>query len=57
MSCLGDSVNIVDAFREGGDDYIVKPAKLETLIERINSNLKRMKRNTKKEEGCGSGSL
>lgn len=41
MSCLGDSVNIVDAFREGGDDYIVKPAKLETLIERINSNLKK----------------
>lgn len=41
MSCLGDSVNIVDAFREGGDDYIVKPAKLENLIERIKINLEK----------------
>ncbi|MBQ7955231.1 MAG: response regulator transcription factor [Lachnospiraceae bacterium] len=40
MSCLGDSTNIVDAFREGGNDYIVKPAKLEVLLERINENLK-----------------
>lgn len=41
MSCLGDSGNIVDAFREGGNDYIVKPAKLETLIERIRTNLEK----------------
>lgn len=39
MSCLGDSVNIVNAFREGGNDYIVKPAKIEALIERIRINL------------------
>lgn len=39
MSCLGDSGNIVDAFREGGNDYIVKPAKLEELLERIHTNL------------------
>ena len=39
MSCLGDSTNIVDAFREGGNDYIVKPAKLEVLLERIKENL------------------
>ena len=41
MSCLGDSTNIVDAFRGGGNDYIVKPVKIEHLIERIEENLKR----------------
>ena len=35
MSCLGDSTNIVDAFRKGGNDYIVKPARLDDLLERI----------------------
>lgn len=39
MSCMGDSDNIVDAFREGGNDYIVKPAKMEKLVERIQANL------------------
>ena len=39
MSCLGDSENIVDAFREGGNDYIVKPVKMDVLIERIHANL------------------
>lgn len=41
MSCLGDSNNIVGAFREGGDDYLVKPAKLEELVERIEVNLQK----------------
>ncbi len=49
MSCLGDSGNIVDAFREGGNDYIVKPAKLEELLERIHTNLER--NGEKKEQG------
>lgn len=39
MSCLADSSNIVDAFRNGGNDYIVKPAKFEALVERIETNL------------------
>lgn len=39
MSCLGDSTNIVDAFRKGGNDYIVKPARLDVLLERISANL------------------
>ena len=39
MSCMGDSENIVDAFREGGNDYIVKPVKMDVLIERIHANL------------------
>lgn len=41
MSCLGDSNNIVGAFREGGDDYLVKPAKAEELVDRIEVNLKK----------------
>lgn len=49
MSCMGDSTNIVDAFREGGNDYIVKPAKLEELVERIEANLEDRKRNREKE--------
>jgi len=48
MSCLGDSSNIVDAFREGGNDYIVKPAKLEDLLERINVNLEQHEKNQEK---------
>lgn len=43
MSCLGDSSNIVHAFRNGGSDYIVKPAKLEALVERIEKNLAKQK--------------
>lgn len=50
MSCLGDSGNIVDAFREGGNDYIVKPAKLEELVERINTNLEKYE-DTREQEG------
>lgn len=41
MSCMGDSDNIVEAFREGGNDYIVKPAKLEVLLERMQANLEK----------------
>ncbi len=39
MSCLGDSQNIVQAFRSGGNDYLVKPVKREELLERIVENL------------------
>lgn len=42
MSCLGDSTNIVESFRKGGNDYIVKPAKIDNLIERIEANLKKL---------------
>lgn len=40
MSCLGDSGNIVDAFRRGGNDYVVKPVNIKELIERIEANCK-----------------
>lgn len=39
MSCLGDSDTIVQAFREGGDDYLVKPVDIDELNSRIEANL------------------
>lgn len=39
MSCLGDSANIVDAFRQGGNDYLVKPVDPDELTERVRKNL------------------
>ena len=46
MSCLGDSGNIVDAFRKGGNDYMVKPVKIDELIERIEANCANKKETT-----------
>lgn len=43
MSCLGDSDTIVEAFRGGGDDYLVKPVDMEELYKRIKVNLKEKK--------------
>lgn len=43
MSCLGDSTTIVQAFRGGGNDYLVKPVNISELVERIEENLKNSK--------------
>ena len=50
LSCLGDGENIVEAFRNGGNDYIVKPAKIDVLKERIEIALSK----AKKPEGTTS---
>ena len=52
-SCLGDSENVVGAFREGGDDYIVKPIQMDVLEERISENLKKHKKEEKVSEDTG----
>jgi DNA-binding response OmpR family regulator len=39
MSCLGDGGNIVEAFRGGGNDYVIKPVEIGQLTERIHVNL------------------
>ncbi len=44
LSCLGDGENIVEAFRNGGTDYIVKPAKADILRERIEINLEKARK-------------
>lgn len=46
LSCLGDSENIVEAFRKGGTDYIVKPARPDDLKERIEINLGKSRKQT-----------
>lgn len=35
--------DIVEAFRSGGDDYLVKPVKISILAERIEANLERIR--------------
>ena len=41
MSCNKDSIDIVEGLNAGGDDYVTKPFKLEELLARIHSNLRR----------------
>lgn len=43
MSCLGDSTTIVQAFRGGGNDYLIKPVNISELVERIEENLEKQK--------------
>lgn len=43
MSCKKDSSDIIDGLSAGGDDYVTKPFKIEELIARIQSNLRRAK--------------
>ncbi len=41
LTVRGDSVNIVSGFRNGADDYVVKPFALEVLYSRIMALLRR----------------
>ena len=41
MSCNKDSMDIVEGLNAGGDDYVTKPFKLDELLARIHSNLRR----------------
>lgn len=41
MSCNKDSRDIVEGLNVGGDDYVTKPFKMEELLARIRSNLRR----------------
>lgn len=42
VNCPTDGPDIVEAFRSGGDDYLVKPVRLPVLTERIKANLERI---------------
>lgn len=42
LSGLGESEQIVRGLRAGGDDYIVKPYRVEELLARIESGLRRL---------------
>ena len=39
LTALGASRDIVDGFRAGGDDYLVKPYDLEVLLSKIRALL------------------
>lgn len=41
ISCIDDEKVIIEALRNGGDDYIVKPFDCDVLIARIEANLRR----------------
>ena len=42
LTSLGDSDQIVRGLQAGGDDYIIKPYKIEELIARIEAQLRRV---------------
>lgn len=44
ISCKKDSSDIIDGLQAGGDDYITKPFKINELLARIQSNLRRVKK-------------
>ncbi|WP_431027707.1 response regulator [Lysinibacillus sp. LZ02] len=41
ISCNKDSIDIIEGLEAGGDDYVIKPFKMEELLARIRSNLRR----------------
>ena len=41
MSCLDSSDTIINAFRSGGDDYMVKPVRYPELIARVEAVIRR----------------
>lgn len=43
ISCLDDSENMINAFRDGGDDYVVKPVNYDELTARIDAHIRRHK--------------
>ena len=41
ISCLDDDHTVINAFRMGGDDYLIKPFKCPVLLARIEANIRR----------------
>lgn len=50
LSCVGDGSSIVDSFRTGGNDYLIKPVEPEVLVSRIEENLKMWSSQTAKSK-------
>ena len=57
LTVRGDSRDIVAGFRDGADDYVVKPFELEVLYSRICALLRRSKRAAAPVLTCGPVSL
>lgn len=53
LTVRGDSYDIVSGFRNGADDYVVKPFALEVLYSRIQALLRRTGNVAKRYLSCG----
>lgn len=52
MSSQGELEHVVEAFRKGCSDFMVKPVKLDALLERIELNLADSRSKRKKQSRC-----
>ncbi|MBU8908025.1 response regulator transcription factor [Desertibacillus haloalkaliphilus] len=50
LTALGESEKVVEGLQTGADDYITKPFEPRELVARIESVLRRVNRDTKKEQ-------
>ena len=57
LTVRGDTDDIVSGFRNGADDYVVKPFELDVLLSRIRALLKRAGNASKQYLTCASISL
>ncbi len=57
LTVRGDAAHIVSGFRDGADDYVVKPFELEVLYSRIQALLRRTRDVAGKYLSCGEISL
>lgn len=57
LTVRGDCSDIVSGFRDGADDYVVKPFELEVLLSRIYALLRRTGNVSGQYLSCGSISL
>lgn len=44
LTSLGESEQIVEGLRAGGDDYVTKPYRMEELLARVEAQLRRTER-------------
>ena len=57
LTVRGDTDDIVSGFRNGADDYVVKPFELEVLLSRIRALLKRAGNMSKQYLSCDAISI
>lgn len=57
LTVRGDSRDMVSGFRNGADDYVVKPFDLEVLLSRIGALLRRAGNVSKQYLSCGTVSV
>lgn len=53
LTVRGDSQDVISGFRDGADDYVIKPFELEVLYSRILALLRRAGKTEEKRLFCG----